>query len=175
MNTKETLNKKFLAERSDDCEYSILRNRIEKVDIDFVILNLLKYDYVLEINESKFDITFGLNKKSGEIGNFIKPYPNSNLLMDGNIIEKGFKEGKWYYVTDEKLNNEEFQKNKKEIKVLKKKEELKHRSDFLDMLIDSIKNEECKSAIKKLKSKLIEVESDEFYQLVNNIIKMQNI
>ena len=173
MNTVKTLQEKFGEVRLDDREYSILRNKIEEVDIDFVILNLLRYDYVLDINGSKYDITFGLNKKTGEIGNFMNPYPNSNILMGSEVVEKGFKEGKWYYVTNEELDDEEFEKSKKEIEKLKEMKELKDRELFIDNLIDIVKSEEDKSAIKRLKSKLMDMESKTFYDFMNNIMNVQ--
>lgn len=87
-----------------------------EVDINFVITNLLKEDFVVEINEHKYDISFNKNKNSNEIwfSNGIAPSPP---LCSFEIINEGFTKGKWYVVTEKNLSKEGKEKIAKEIEV----------------------------------------------------------
>lgn len=66
-------------------------------DLSYILMNLLKEDFVLEINGSKYDISFGKNEQTGEIGYSWSSAPSPHLTSS-EIIEKGFKDGKWYVV-----------------------------------------------------------------------------
>lgn len=135
IHTDETLNKKFATSSKGLLKYNILKKRIEEVDISFVMFNLLKYDFVVDINGDKYDLSFGLNKENGEIGNCQTFYPNSRNLLSYELIEKAFKEGKWFYVTNEDLTEDEFAKNVEEINRLKDVQELKDRLKIIDGLL----------------------------------------
>ena len=163
MHTDETLNNKF-ATSIKELKYSTLKKRIIEIDISFVIFNLLKYDFVVDINGSKYDLSFGLNKENGEIGNYQVCYPNSESLCSYEVIEKAFKEGKWFYVTGEDLTEEELERNIKEINKLKELEELKDRSFIVDRLMNvCIKKEAIEIYEKeKIKDKLMALSKEEF-------------
>lgn len=89
---------------------------LSEVDIYFVIGNLLKEDFVVEINEHKYDISFKKNKNSNEIcfSNGVAPSPP---LCGFEIINEGFTKGKWYVVTGKNLSKEEKEKIAKGIEV----------------------------------------------------------
>lgn len=116
IHTEETINKKFI-ERN---EYPIwYYKELESVDVDCVIFYLLKKTFVVEINGSKHEITFGKNNKD-EIVQCIKydDTKNSNLCSF-QVIEKGFKKGKWFVITDKDTSDEfkkDYNKRKEESK-----------------------------------------------------------
>lgn len=116
MNTSETLNKKFL---SNNCK-SWRTHKLEEVDISYVIWYLLKKDFVVEIDGHKYDVTFGLNKDS-EIGYAICQEGSPNLTSFA-IVERGFKEGKWFEILDEELSTIEKEGIKSAIKEREEKE-----------------------------------------------------
>lgn len=97
MNTDKTLNEKFL-KRTD---YPIwYYKELQAVGVDHVIWNLLKEPFVVEIDGAKHEITFGKNRK-GEIGQCIRyDEMNKNTLTSYSVVEKGFREGKWFVITD---------------------------------------------------------------------------
>lgn len=103
MNTDKTLNEKFIEKK--DCPIWYYKE-LKEVDIDYVIWNLLKETFVVEINGSKHEITFGKNRK-GEIGQYIR-YDDikSSNLNSYKVVEKGFREGKWFIITDIDTSNE---------------------------------------------------------------------
>lgn len=103
MNSDKTLNEKF----TENKDYPIwYYKELKKVNIDYVIWNLLKETFVVEISESKHEITFGKNRK-GEIGQCIKydDIKHSNLCSY-EVVEKGFRDGKWFVITDTDTSNE---------------------------------------------------------------------
>lgn len=61
-------------------------------DLSYVILNLLKVKFVVEINGDKYDISFGKNNETDEIVYGWSSYPSPHLLSY-EIIEKFFKRG----------------------------------------------------------------------------------
>lgn len=66
-------------------------------DLSYILVNLLKEEFVVEIDGSKYDISFGKNEETGEIGYSWSSAPSPHLTSS-EIIEKGFKNGKWYVV-----------------------------------------------------------------------------
>jgi hypothetical protein len=68
-------------------------------DLMYVIQNLLKKKFVVDIEGNKYDISFGVSKGLIGYGWSSSPSPH---LMSWEIIEKGFREGKWFVVLDQK-------------------------------------------------------------------------
>lgn len=121
MNTEKTLNEKFTARRDYPIWYY---KELNEVEVDYVIWNLLKETFVVDINGSKHEITFGKNRKD-EICQCIKyddiMYSN---LTSYKVVEKGFKEGKWFTITDIDTTDE-FKTNYVNRKTQYEKEETK--------------------------------------------------
>lgn len=115
MNTSETLKDKF-AQDMDDMPIWYYKE-LEEVEVDYVIFNLLKTSFVVEIDGSKHEITFGKNRKH-EIGQSIR-YDDiqSSNLCSFEVINQGFQKGKWFIITD-KDTTESFKQD-----YLKRKEE----------------------------------------------------
>lgn len=103
MNTDKTLRSKFI----DRKDYPIwYYKELQPVKVDYVIWNLLKEPFVVEINGSKHEITFGKNRKS-EIGQCIKYDDiNNSGLCSYEVVEKGFKDGQWFTITDTDTTDE---------------------------------------------------------------------
>lgn len=122
INTEETINKNFIKRNDNPIWYY---KELESVDVDYVIFYLLKKTFVVDINGSKHEITFGKNNKD-EIVQCIKydDIKNSNLCSF-EVIEKGFKEGKWFVITD-KDTSDEFKADYNKRKAEFKKEESKN-------------------------------------------------
>lgn len=106
-------------------------------DLSYVILNLLKVKFVVEINGDKYDIYFGKNNETDEIGYGWSSYPSPHLLSY-EIIEKAFKEGKWYKVTNENLPKKETEEILKQAKE-KEYEEMKN---FLKEVMEELYKQE---------------------------------
>lgn len=139
MNTNETLNNKFISKKEN---YPIwYYKELESVDVDYVIAYLLKETFIVDIDGSKHEITFGHNKKENYIGQCIiyNDIKNSNLCSY-NVVNKGFREGQWFIITD-KDTTEEF---KQEYRNRKEKQIRKDTEDFyrngLSNIIESQKN-----------------------------------
>ena len=99
MNTDKTLDIEFA--NSINEKYPIwYYKQLEETSIYYVLLNLLKNKFVVEIDGSKHEIMFGKNRKH-EIW-FTSRYDELSevRLCSSEIIEKGFREGKWYIITD---------------------------------------------------------------------------
>ena len=97
MNTDKTINEEFLKRE----EYPVwYYKKLEEIKVDDVIWDLLKETFVVEIEGVKHEITFGKNRK-GEIGECIKynDIKNSNLCSF-EVVDKGFREGKWFRITE---------------------------------------------------------------------------
>jgi len=97
MNTDKTLREKFNSNRDD---YPIwYYKQIEEIEVDEVILNLLKDTFIVEIDDKKITMTFGKNRKH-EIG--CTQSCNEGLdYTSYNTIRKAFTEGKWFRITKE--------------------------------------------------------------------------
>lgn len=104
MNTDKTLDDTFIKNTGHPIWYY---KELKTVDIDYVIAYLLKETFVVDIDGSKHEITFGHNKKENYIGQCIiyDDIENSNLCSF-EVIEKGFREGKWFIVTDKDTSDE---------------------------------------------------------------------
>lgn len=101
MNTSAILDKKFLSNTSK----SWRTHKLKAVDTRYVIWYLLKKDFAVEIDGHKYDVTFGLNT-DGEVGYTISQ-EGSPSLTSFDIVERGFKGGKWFEILDEGLSNKE--------------------------------------------------------------------
>ena len=134
MNTDKTLRNKFYLSRNG-IKYNLLKKKMREIDVDDVIFYLLKYSFMVDINGSKYDITFGINK-DGEIGFSQTYYPNSEQLTSYEITRKAFREGKWFYLTDKDLTEDEFKENQNIIKELEDRSELKSREFIIDRTWD---------------------------------------
>src|SRR5574344_2428759 len=114
MNTDKTLNETFYNNYKN--EYPIwYYKKLEEIDVDDVIFNLLKYNFVVELNGKKISITFGKNEND-EIG-------TTQFCEEGldytsyETINRAFKEGKWFKVTNRNTSKEfkaEFEKKRSE-------------------------------------------------------------
>ncbi|HCL4447172.1 TPA: hypothetical protein N2D16_002777 [Clostridium botulinum] len=122
INTEETINKNFVSRNENPIWYY---KELELVDVGYVIWNLLKKKFVVEIEGSKHEILFGKNKDD-EIGQYIRydDIKNSNLTSY-KVIERGFKEGKWFIITD-KDTSDEFKADYNKRKAEFEKEESKN-------------------------------------------------
>lgn len=127
MNTDKTIQDKFIKSNDKPIWYY---KELEEVEVDYVIWNLLKMSFVVEIEGSKHEIIFGKNRKH-EIGQYIRydDIKGSNLCSF-EVVNKGFRNGKWYIITDidttedfkqnydktkEECNREEFKRFSREI------------------------------------------------------------
>jgi len=108
MNTNNTLTEKFI----DRQEYPIwYYKELEETTVDYVISYLLKETFVVDIEGIKHEITFGHNKEENYIGQHIRYSDIQNLnLSSYEVIERGFKEGKWFTILD-KDTTEEFKQD----------------------------------------------------------------
>lgn len=148
MNTDKTLTQKFI-ERND---YPIwYYKELEPVDVDYVIMYLLTTSFVVDIKGSKHEITFGKNRKH-EIGTSIRydDIQNSSLTSY-NVIEKGFRIGKWYIISD-KDTTDEF---KAEYNKRKEEHEKQEAEDFERGILSNFIRE-CKNLDKEQEQALVE-------------------
>lgn len=114
MNTDKTLNETFY--NNYKSEYPVwYYKKLEEIDVDDVIFNLLKYNFVVELNGKKISITFGKNEND-EIG-------TTQFCEEGldhtsyKTIDKAFREGKWFKVTNKDTTKKfktEFEKKRSE-------------------------------------------------------------
>ena len=107
MNTDKTLREKFCRMN----EYPIwYYKELSPVEVDYVVWNLLKEPFVVEIDGCKYEITFGKNRKH-EIGQCIS-YKDikKSTLSSYQVVNRGFREGKWYTIS-ETDTTEEFKAN----------------------------------------------------------------
>lgn len=95
MRTEATLYKEFAKP-----QHNWQSKKLQEVELDEVLQNLLKHKFVVEINGSKYDISFGA--KRGKIGWGWSSSPSPHLTSS-EIIEKAFREGKWFVVMEDDL------------------------------------------------------------------------
>lgn len=167
MNTDKTLNDEFIK----NTDYPIwYYKKLLEVDISYVICNLLKETFVVEINNSKHQIIFGKNKKGG-LGQCIQYDDIKNSKLDSyEVIEKGFKEGKWFII-DSKDTSTEFKDNyRKEKKKYKKYEAKQCYKRILNNIInynEDLNREQKNKYIEEIESSSFE----ELEKLINLIFK----
>jgi hypothetical protein len=103
LNTDKTLKEKFIEKKGYPIWY---HKELKETTVDWVIWNLLKESFVVEIDGSKHEITFGKNRK-GEINQCIRydDIKHSNLCSY-QVVEKGFKEGKWFTISNINTSDE---------------------------------------------------------------------
>lgn len=160
MNTDKTLNEKF----AENKEYPIwYYKELKEVDISYIIWNLLKETFVVEIDGIKYEITFGKNRK-GEFAQCItyNDIKNSSLVSC-EVIDRGFEEGKWFTISDTDTSNEfksEFLKEKMEYE---REEIVKYYKEILKNAISSIEG----LSMDKRNSLFIEIDSSSYEHLEN--------
>lgn len=163
MNTNKTLNNKFIEKKDRPIWYY---KELKPVDVDYVIWYLLKETFVVEIDGSKHEITFGKNKK-GEIGQCIRydDIKNSNLCSF-EVVKKGFTEGKWFIITDTNTTDE-FKDNYNKRKEEYEKESIK---DLYKSILKSA-IDYTKDLSEEQKNKYIQEIEDSSYEELKNLYK----
>lgn len=103
MNNDKTLRAKFIENEDYPAWYFY---ELKEIEVDYVIWNLLKETFIVEIDGNKHEITFGKNRKN-EIGQCIKYNDiKSSGLTSYNLIQKGFKDGKWFSISNTETTEE---------------------------------------------------------------------
>lgn len=133
MNNEKTLNKKFIERNNHPIWYY---KELQEVEIDYVIAYLLKETFIVDIDGSKHEITFGHNKNENYIGRCIRydDIKNSNLCSF-EVVRRGFKEGKWFIVTENDTSDEyktDYDKRKEQYK--KQEEEQLYKEILSDVI-----------------------------------------
>lgn len=148
MHSEEDLNTKFIVKKDHPIWYY---KKLEPIDIDYVIMNLLKENFVVEINNHKYEITFGINK-ADEIGFNIKwDEFNNEFISSYNILTKGFKNGNWFVVTDNDTSDKFKIDYNLKLKEYKKEQKIQFNKEILTNFIDTQKDID-----KEEKNRLIE-------------------
>jgi len=167
MNTDKTLANKFI----NNDKYPIwYYKELEEVDIDYVIFNLIKEDFVVELNDKKIEITFGENEKH-EIGCNQKCYEGL-AYTSYETINKAFKVGRWFIVKEKDTSNEFKDEYKKQKKMKDKKNERNARLYILKGIVNITKNIEEADKEKWIKS--LDVATDEELEELMNIVCGKN-
>lgn len=169
MNTNKTLDNKFIENREHPIWYY---KGLKLVDVDYVIWNLLKETFVVEIEGIKHEITFGKNRKS-EIGQCIKYNDIRNSkLCSFEVVQKGFREGKWFVITDIDTTVE-FKDNYNE------REEKYNQEEIKEMYKSILKNaiDHTKDLSEEQRNKYIQELKDSSYEELENLFKslMKNV
>lgn len=68
-------------------------------DLSEVIINLLTKRFVVEIDGHMYDLSFGYNEEENEISYAWSSAPSPHL-KSWEIINRAFKEGKWFSLRD---------------------------------------------------------------------------
>ncbi|QUH21754.1 hypothetical protein [Alkaliphilus sp. B6464] len=164
MNTDKTLNNKFIENNDNPIWYY---KELKSVDVDYVISYLLKETFVVDINGSKHEITFGKNRK-GEIGQYIRSDNLRNSeLCSFEVIEKGFREGKWFVVTDADTSDE--------FRVNYDKRKVEYEKDLTKEMYKSIlKNaiDHAKDLSEEQRNKYMQELEDSSYEELENLINV---
>lgn len=173
MNTSETLRKKFINKGNPNNLPIWYYKKLLEVSVDYVIFNLLKEDFVVEINGEKHEITFGVND-NGEIGQSIRYDEHNTWLCSFEVISKGFKEGTWYIVTEDDIDAAEQEKL-----ILKNEEkELEKYRDFHKELVTSFKDDlliRFKNDYSKKDSKYSEMSIESFRKYLIDMLNAMTV
>lgn len=165
INTDKTLDNKFIERQTNHPIWYY--KELEPVDVDYVIAYLLKETFVVEIEGSKHEITFGYNKEENYIGQCIKYDDIKNSkLCSFEVIQKGFKKGKWFIITD-KDTSEEFKTDYEQRKAEYQKEETE--KWYRQGLINVIK--EHKDLNKEQKENCIQEIENASYEKLEELMK----
>ena len=108
VNTEDSLMADFCSfanKKNKNKPLSWRTHKLKEVDITYVIWYLVKKTFAVEIDGYKYDMKFCLNNE-GEIGYNIT-FLGSPSIGSYNIIERGFKVGKWYEILNEELSDTE--------------------------------------------------------------------
>ena len=134
MNTIETLANKFKSMNTYPIWYY---KELLPVEVDYVVLNLLKESFVVEIDGCKHEITFGKNRKQEIVQCIDYKDIKSSHLTSYDVVLKGFREGNWYTIS-ETDTTEDFK-----AKYIKRKTEYERQELdrlYRDVLINIIKS-----------------------------------
>lgn len=101
-NIKEAFKNKFVNKDYPNWQTKV----INKVDIEYVICNLLNDEFVVEIDGRKNDINF-IKDSNNNINYITNNIKFNQSFRTSDILIKGLKEGVWYVVTEEELPQEE--------------------------------------------------------------------
>lgn len=168
MNTSKTLRKKF-ANNGNHTKLPIwYYKKISEVSVDYVIFNLLKEDFVVEINGEKHEITFGIND-NGEIGQTIRYDEHNSWLCSFEVISKGFKEGIWYIIEDEDIDADE----QKKLFLKNEEKDLDNYRNFHKQIINSLDNEHLtrfKDSYSENDSKYLSMSDETFKDYLINML-----
>jgi len=169
MNTDKTIRDKFTDNNPNPIWYY---KELKSVDVDYVIFYLLKETFVVEIDGSKHEITFGKNRK-GEIGQCIK-YDDigSSWLCSFEVINKGFRTGKWFTITDTDTSDE----FKSDYNERKSKYEIESGKElYKSMLRNAIAH--AKDMSEEQRSKFTQEIEESSYDKLENLVKtiMENL
>ena len=94
--------------------------KLLEIDLRSVLANLLLNDFVVEIDGYKYDISF-CKALNGDI-TFINSIFPSPFIASHEIIDKAFREGRWFIVTDEDLSEDEKEKHREYMRKVKERE-----------------------------------------------------
>lgn len=120
INTDKTIDNEFIKRTNHPIWYY---KELHEVDVDYVIAYLLKDKFVVEIDGSKHEITFGHNKEENYIGQCIKHDDiKHSKLCSFEVINKGFTKGKWFIITN-KDTSDNFKADYEQRKIQYEKEE----------------------------------------------------
>lgn len=166
MNTDKTLREKFGSNIND---YPVwFYKELEEVDISYVIFNLIKETFVVELNNKKIVMTFGKNRKH-EIGCTQSCHEGLDYTSY-TTIEKAFKEGKWFILSDKDTSDSFKEQYIKDTEERQKIELRNARIDILSSAIDRVPNtsdEEKRNAIDSLK----DMSDEELEKLTDRLFK----
>lgn len=162
MNTDKTLTDVFCENNKYPIWYF---KEIEETTISYVIFNLLKETFVVEINNRKIVITFGKNRKH-EIG-CTQSCDEGLEFTSYETIEKAFREGKWFVITD-KDTTDEFKKQYKIAKEERTKKE--ERAFMIEMLNRAVELSEVDAETREKHSQEIELMNDERLKELTEIL-----
>lgn len=91
MNTEIDLKERFL---NNNIQLDWQCKDLEEIDLMYVLKNCLKEKFVVEIENSKYDVMFGINKRN-KLEGVYSSYPGKQLSYE-MFIEKAMKYGKWF-------------------------------------------------------------------------------
>ena len=165
MNNDKTLRDKFIS----NLEYPVwYYKELQPVSVDFVIFNLLKESFVVDINNCKHEITFGKNRKS-EIGSCITYDDiNNSKLCSYDVIEKGFRDGEWFIISDTNTSDE----FKEEYKNMKIKHERNENKEMYLKILKNVINSNDKLSDEEKSECIVCVENSSYEELEDCIKHM---
>lgn len=171
MNTDKTITNKF-CERKDAPIW--FYKQLYPTSVSDVVFNLLtNQSFVVDIDGCKHEITFGKNRK-GEISICIRYDEICNSkLTSYDVVEQGFRKGKWYTISDIDTTNEY---KEEYIKRKQIHEHNENRNIYIKILKNVVNsNEELSDEYKKQYITYLENATyEELEQLIKNLFNNYN-